>query len=784
MPMNATKMQPRKPGNGVAGARAAGAVERLTARWSNSTSGRMCRDLPGLGYLVTTLIILSLLAGFRFERSIKLFVAGDVATQDVKAEENLLLEDQDASRKRREQVGLAQPPVYDLSREAALELRRAVSSAIAQVNATAPEAMEALRLRLAPTFGPDITVKTLLAWKNEDFQRPLVEDVLPWVEDALLKGVVSEKRLLATTRFGIIIRDLLSGEESLLGDVMLVADLRDLRRDFEDFLRQELDKGQRFRKSMTEMIFPLLAPTLTLNQEATQARKREVMNAVEPVYTQIKSGEIVVRQGERVTPEQQLKIQALYNRQKERFSPAKSLGVFLISGLVLLGFILSTSRVRSRIQRQDGVFMSSLFLFFGVLAKMVDAISEPVAKGVLHGSLDPGLFGYMLPVAGAMGVMALFFATHRCLFAVILLSFVCGKLAHGGLELVFFYFLTGMFYVHFIKRARSRIELLASVFPLTGSMLLAWAGAALLAFPSIQQLWWGAGLVVFSGLLSLIVMLSLGIITEYVFGYTSRFKLMELMNMEQPLLRELMVNAPGTYHHSIIVSNMVEAAAQAIGANALMAKVAALYHDIGKLKNPHYFIENQFGGINKHDKLAPSMSALILIAHSKKGVELAQEHRFGPELSEIIQQHHGTALISYFYHKAREQAQSRGEVDAIREEDYRYPGPKPQTKEAGLLMLADAVEASSRTLVDPTTSRLKNHIQKIVRGIYNEGQLDEADLTLRDIGLAMDAFLRVLAGIFHQRIEYPGNEKPADGIQNGQDAEKQQPVLHLPPVRQ
>jgi len=266
----------------------------------------------------------------------------------------------------------------------------------------------------------------------------------------------------------------------------------------------------------------------------------------------------------------------------------------------------------------------------------------------------------------------------------------------------------------------------------------------------------GAGLpfIALSAFLSLLAVVGIAPIMELIFGYTSRFRLMELLNLEQPLLQELMVKAPGTYHHSLIVSNMVEAGSRAIGANPLLAKVAALYHDIGKLKNPHYFIENISCKENRHNKLAPSMSALILISHVKKGIELAREHRLGQALTDLIGQHHGTTLIAYFYHKAKELAEAKGD-DPIREADYRYPGPKPQSKEAGLILLADAIEASSRTLVDPTPSRIKGHIQNIVRKIYTEGELDESQLTLKDLTLLTDTFHRILTGIFHQRIEYP-----------------------------
>jgi putative nucleotidyltransferase with HDIG domain len=243
---------------------------------------------------------------------------------------------------------------------------------------------------------------------------------------------------------------------------------------------------------------------------------------------------------------------------------------------------------------------------------------------------------------------------------------------------------------------------------------------------------------------------------EISFGFTTDIKLLELGNLDQPLLRELMVQAPGTYHHSVIISNMVEATAKAVHANPLLAKVSAYYHDIGKVKKPLYFIENQMGGENRHEKLAPSMSSLILISHVKDGVDLAKEHKLGREISSIIQQHHGTNLISYFYHKAKERILSKsGRVTDVKEEDFRYPGPKPQTKEAGLVMLADMVEAASRSLIDPTPARIQGMVQKIINKVFSDGQLNECELTLKDLHEIAKGFNKTLSGIFHQRIEYP-----------------------------
>jgi putative nucleotidyltransferase with HDIG domain len=242
-------------------------------------------------------------------------------------------------------------------------------------------------------------------------------------------------------------------------------------------------------------------------------------------------------------------------------------------------------------------------------------------------------------------------------------------------------------------------------------------------------------------------------LVEWIFGYTTNIKLLEMANLNHPLLKKMVLEAPGTYHHSVIVSTMAEAAARSVNANPLLARVSSYYHDIGKINKPLYFVENQKGEENRHEKLAPSMSSLILIAHVKDGLELAREYKLGKKISSIIQQHHGTGLISFFYQKAKDQ--ENPEMEQVDERAYRYLGPKPQTKEAGLVLLADAVEAASRTLHQPTSARLQGLVQRIINNIFTDGQLDECELTLKDLHQIAKSFNVILTGIYHQRVEYP-----------------------------
>jgi len=381
-----------------------------------------------------------------------------------------------------------------------------------------------------------------------------------------------------------------------------------------------------------------------------------------------------------------------------------------------------------------------------------------------------------LPLAGAAGVLALFFPQGICYSASLILAFFSCQIFGDGLGLFVFYFVSCIVYVNIIKMAETRPQVLKSVIPLLGTMLAAWSAMVLIQEKELAQIETEAAFIIGGGLLSLMTVLALSPVVEFLFGYTSRFKLLERMKREQPLLQDLMVAVPGTYHHSLIVANMVEAGARAIGANALLCKVAALYHDIGKIKNPQYFIENLFGCKNKHDKLAPSMSALILISHIKKGVELARKHKLGREITDIIEQHHGTSVITYFYHKAMGQSAAKG-GEAVRVEDYCYPGPKPQSREAGIVLLADAIEASSRTLGEPTPSRIKGHIESMIKKIFSEGQLDESALTFRDLHMLGETFHRILTGIFHQRVPYPTLGKDQQKPER-QPAENGQPPVN------
>jgi putative nucleotidyltransferase with HDIG domain len=270
---------------------------------------------------------------------------------------------------------------------------------------------------------------------------------------------------------------------------------------------------------------------------------------------------------------------------------------------------------------------------------------------------------------------------------------------------------------------------------------------------------WEAWLAIPAGFLggifsSMVTMIAIPFL-ETLFNYTTDVKLLELSNLNHQLLKEMLVKAPGTYHHSMMVGSMVEAAAEEIGANPLLGKVMSYYHDIGKMEHSNYFIENQKPGSNPHDHISPFMSRTLLVAHIKDGVEMGIKYKLGRPIIDGIVQHHGTTLISFFYNKALDQ-KTEGDPD-FSEDEFRYPGPKPQFREAALCMLADSIEAAARSLDEPTPSRLQNIVKNIIQRKFVDGQLDECQLTLKDISKVEDAFIRILLGIYHQRVDYPRN---------------------------
>ena len=362
---------------------------------------------------------------------------------------------------------------------------------------------------------------------------------------------------------------------------------------------------------------------------------------------------------------------------------------------------------------------------------------------------------YLIPIAIASMLLTIFFDTRIAFIGTVTLSIIIGALRGNDFGLMVILLFIGTISTFVVREIQSRSWILRGMLILSAGYLISIGTIEFLKHSQLQEIWefWLLGLI--NGVLSPVLTYGVMIIFEYVFNVTTYSTLLELSDLNKPLLRQLAIRAPGTYHHSIMVGNLSEAACEAIGANALLARVAAYYHDIGKMEKPEYFVENQKGGKNPHESLSPNMSCLILISHVKKGLEIAEQYNLPQEICDFIPQHHGTNLIQYFYQKALESKPD----NQINEADYRYHGPKPQTKEAGVVMLSDAIEAGSRSLKDPSVSRIRNMVDSFVHERLVDSELDECPLTLRDLNLIKDSFVNNLIGMFHGRIEYPKKEK-------------------------
>ncbi len=697
----------------------------------------------GLAVLLLSLFTLSVVAGIDFKYVPQFYTAGTVADADVLVPRDLLVEDMVATSIRREQLRNAQPLIYDLSYAAYEDFNDQVLTLLSEINGNSITEEYVTIKHLEELLTPEVTGDIVAQLTRPSVQKYLVDSLLPRVRTLMYGGLAGSVRDARVGEAGVIIRIEETGNEILRPDITILPDVQSSLVSLASSLRNDETLDRPATRALTIVLSALLPASLSFNKEATTERAAAVVAHVEPIFYSLHKGEIVVRKGDIVSEAQQVKLQAIYNATGAWLHWPFTAGLFILSIIISMGlFIAPSGRTGTPLRCKDYFLMALLLTGSTLLAKILHVF--------LHETGElPISLALVFPVAGVVGLVTMVFAARRYCTMGLLLALFTTVMLQGDIYLFFYYFLSGMLTTLLVTRAQNRQDVVASLVPLTIGQLLFWFAAALISQTDISLYPIQIACVIGNSLLSLLILFAFGPLLEILFGYTTRFRLMELMSLEQPLMQQMMMTMPGTYHHSLVVANMVEAAAKAIGANSLLCKVGALYHDVGKLMHPEYFIENQFGGRNKHDKLAPSMSALILTAHVKKGTELAEKNKLGEEICDIIQQHHGTRVIRFFYQKAINLGENP------RESDFCYAGPRPQTREAAILMLADSVEASCRTLTDPTPARLKNHINTIIKGIFAEGQLDESELTFKDLSKISDHFLRILTGIFHQRIAYP-----------------------------
>lgn len=702
----------------------------------------------GILALIFTALLLAFLIGIPYTENPALFVAGEIADQTVVAKRDFLVEDEEGTKLRRDKIRAIQPLVFNYNREVATHVRENILNLLHTINTFSIyhdiEGLEKIQKQFNSTYNTAITLnefKTLASAKTQDFA---FDTLLPWLDSRLSDGILADSRILYNTPNSILIRDSQTLMERLRPTGTGLIDLPSLTVAMGNQIRANMEISEDSKQALLKIFPHFLAPTLSLNQEATNEKTQAVLDTIKPIYFQIHKGEIIVREGEVVTRDAQLKMQAIFNSASANFNFHKTSGTFLLSIILLLGLFMTPSGQRGRIlHTKDQIFIAIILAFVGLGAGCL-----ALAAKSFSAAIPLSLLAYAFPVSGFAGLAVLIFAARRYCVIGFLVSFYTSLFFQGDVALFLFYFITSMMNTWLILRSQSRQDVVWSVIPLFIALLISGFSSALIMGLNSTQYLTLCYLLAANAILSIIILFSLSPILEMMFGYTTRFRLMELMNLDHPLLQRLMMETPGTYHHSLVVSNLVETGAKVIGANSLLAKVGALYHDIGKLGHPHYFIENQFDGINPHDKLSPRMSCLIIFSHVKYGLELAEIHKLGKEITDMICQHHGTRMPMYFYNKSVKMGENPKEAD------FRYAGPRPQTKEAAILMMADTLEAAVRSLPDPSSARISSTVETLIKNIYAEGQFDEADLTFKDLSKLIEGFTRMLIALNHQRINY------------------------------
>jgi len=742
---------------------------------------------------------------------------GDVAEKNIKAAKDFFVEDKQATELNRKRAAEEVLTVYDHDTGLASRLSQNIQEAFKEVRVLFDSEIEKPRIQdplsiahgpLQPTRTPpqekepdDDEEEAILkqVWQkksefeeklgigldnnaykiliNEKFSSAIADQIVQILSSILENGVVSNKELLLKeAEKGIILRTLATKTEAVVQGLRRFYGL-DQAKTMARILGDAPLKGMNHHlvNLIVDIVQRLIQPNITLNMSETLEDKKRAALEITPTLYRIKKGEMLLREGEIVTEVQLLKLKAMENNKKTEQALARSAGfALLILCMLSMTYLLflKGSEEKPKDSDKNLIFIASILVAVFLLAKVSAEISETFSQNTTFTAF-PSSIALGLPIASGAMVLCLFLGLEIAIPFAAVIAVITGIIFNNRLEVFIYYLITGMMAAYWIQKCRERkVFITAGVkLGLLGTMLATTINIYAGEFSGFQIIW-DMAFAFLGGIVSGIITAGIAPLVEMAFGFTTDITLLELANLDQPILRKLMMEAPGTYHHSVIVGSLVEAAAAQINANPLLAKVCGYYHDIGKIKQPLYFIENQADGVNRHDRLEPSMSSLILIAHIKQGVETAKSHKLGQVIIDTIRQHHGTSLISYFYDKAK---QRKGE-DAVNIDDFRYPGPKPQTREAGLVMLADVVEAASRTLENPTPARIQSLVKNLINKVFSDGQLDNCELTLKDLHKIADSFNTILYGIHHHRIEYAETVTLINGKRKDGRADQQQSI--------
>ena len=683
------------------------------------------RELARLLVAATSLVIfMALTLGIDLSPGLDLKV-GEIAPGDIRAPRALNFTNEILTAEARKAARDAVPPQYDYTSE------RAITIAAEQL----VEFTRRVSL-LDTAFSPDTSAEE---------RQSILDAVLPGLSDdarTVLQTLEPERwtplRSEAARVLDLTERNELRDTEVAQARTRLSAQMAG-----------DLSDGE--RQLAAELIAPLLVPNSSFSAELFQREQDARAAAVQPVVESIVQGQVIVRDGTKITEVDLARIRAL-NLDDRQPDLASFAGWILLSGLLVSTLIAWLRLFRPDYWHRNNVLM----LLWLLIAFSTVALQLTAGRAALP---------FVLPLAAIGLLVTVLLDAETAILATAIVSIVAGAVNGPSLELGAYSMLGGLAGILAIRRGdrlQNFIQAGAAVFVVQAVVVSAFSLLGERDLTGVVQLVGAAA--ISAGGAAVVAVGSFAVLGS-VFGLMTVFQLLELANPSQPLLRRLLVETPGTYHHALMVGNLAERAAESIGADPLITRVAAYYHDVGKLANPAAFIENQSGGENIHDLLEPQESAAILKQHVADGIDVAYQSRLPKALIAFIPQHHGTAIMGYFYAKAREEAaapfggldteEGRKAADAVDERRYRHIGPKPQSREAALLMLADGVEASVRSLASRDEPAIRSMVARIIGERLEDGQFDECDLTLRDLNRVQEAFVQQLLGMYHQRVAYP-----------------------------
>lgn len=718
-----------------------------------------------LVYIILFSALISFFISFFPTRPLPLIRVGEIAAKDIVSPIEITIEDTQATEKRKAQMEAAVPPVYfyntKIISSTQEKIKQLFESGRTWISSATPANLKELQKNISESLALELDENTLNALVRLKFSAELEQLLSDIISPILSREIILSRNLFThgESEKGLLV---IKGKEEKVLKAVEVLELKEAR----NLLLSEinaLELPTRTKNILKALAPMLISPTIIYDQSETEARRLKARNSVEPVFYTIKKGKVIIRKGDEATAETIKQI--LLINQKISSQPHWLINFSGLTVLYLIIFYfvwLFINLGHFAETKLSLLWMMGLTLFLSFLAyKSSLFIAEALSSSFTLISLEKEALIFAFPFQLGAFLFSVATASEVAIIYSVINSLLAGYLLNGDYFLVIFVLLGGIAVIYGLKYyfPHSRSAVLKA-----GLMVLApFQVILIIIFHLIKQSFGNfpsLGTEIFSGivggLLSAAAAFVLMPVFETIFGFLTPSKLHELTNSDLPIFRQLALEAPGTYHHSLIVATLAEKAAEEIKADSLLVKAAGLYHDIGKLKRPEYFSENQSPGFNVHQELTPSLSTLVIINHVKDGIEMARKLKLPRKIIEIIAQHHGTTIVRYFYQKAKEKYDP--ELHKIDAEDYRYPGPTPKSKEAGLILLADSVEAAARSLKSPTRENLKKVITEIFNAHLQDGQLDDCGFSLKDLRIIANSFLTTLYAIYHPRPTYPGFE--------------------------